>query len=127
MTPATSCERASVEVRIVPTLQGDGTGLLGTGFAMHAKNALGGASGAFILGTSPAVQPVFGGTLLVTPVLGVPTTFGGAAGVPGVGTASLPFGIPGDEALVGVPVYCQTFVLDGPGISMSNAVELWIG
>ena len=114
---------------IVPDLIGDGTGLLGTAFGLHATQALGGSTGAILLGTERANQPIFGGTLLVQPALAMPVVFDGAPGVPGAGNASLSLTVPNDEALVGQPFFFQAGVLDPPssGVVLSNAVELWIG
>ena len=54
----------------------------------------------------------------------------GTPGAAGTGGFSLPFGVPPNEAFVGVPLYFQALILDTntpEGLSMSNGVEIWMG
>jgi hypothetical protein len=73
---------------------------------------------------------VLGGTLLVVPLVTLPVALGGALGAPGAGTFALPLVLPGSPSTVGVNLNFQALFFDAgtpAGVSMSNAVELWIG
>jgi hypothetical protein len=114
----------------VPVLAGHGLPVGGQTVNLHLDSALGGAPAALIVGAARAAIPILGGTLLVQPLLAPPVLLGGSAGVPGAGDLSVPLGLPVDEAFVGVPLFFQVLPLDAAapgGVSMSNAVELWIG
>ena len=73
---------------------------------------------------------ILGGTLLVVPGVSLPMSLGGAGGTPGAGSGSLPLVIPNVSALIGANLNFQGVFLDAGAtfsISMSNAVEMWIG
>lgn len=63
----------------------------------------------WFFGTSTATLPFDGGTLLVTPLDGIPLVSSAT------GTASLPLAIPDDYALCGVSLYSQFWVIGDPG------------
>ena len=82
-----------------------------------------------MIGTRTSV-PLFGGTLLVLPVVSVPVALVGTAGASGVGSGALPLGIPNNPGLVGGTLSFQAVFLDSGAafnLSMTNGVELWIG
>ena len=94
---------------------------------------LGGAAGALLLGSGPQSRislPLLGGTLLVLPAQAIPISLGGGAGAPGQGSWSQLLPIPAIESIIGTNVNLQGVLLDAGavrGVSMSNALELWIG
>ncbi len=111
----------------VPSLAITGAATVGNTTSIDTSNGLGNANGIVLIGAGPASQiatPLFGGTLLVLPFTSIPVTLGAT------GANSLPLTIPNDAALMGENYNFQGLLLDpgaSDGISMSNAVELWIG
>lgn len=118
----------------VPTLVWYGSGLPGSGgitpaigtgdelpqlgngdFKIELTGAPGGAPFALAVSFSRAETPAFGGTLygdyLSPGAVWLLGTTGGAAGSPGVGTATLPLPIH-SPALVGITTYWQGFIAD---------------
>lgn len=118
---------------VVPRLTGTGQPTLGSPVALDTQNALGGAAGAMLVGVGPNSKialPLLGGTLLVSPAIAIPFTLGGVPGLPSAGTASLPLMLPPTPSSVGANLNFQSVLLDAGaarGISMTNAVEMWIG
>ncbi len=93
---------------------------------LHVTSGLGAANGALVVGSAPASIPVLGGTLLVTPLFSAPITLGGAAGLGGAGTLSIPLSI---AASTPVDWNFQALLLDAgaaQGVSMSNGLDLTI-
>lgn len=113
-----------------PVLAGMGRPTIGDAISMEVTNGLGGAPGAFLLGTQKTFAPVMGGTLLVVPIVHAPVTLSGTSGSPGSGTGSLPLSIPNSPALVGMSLNVQAIFFDAGavfGLSMSTGLEVWIG
>ncbi|MEM7203052.1 MAG: sialidase family protein [Planctomycetota bacterium] len=117
---------------IVPQLSGSGWPLAGATWTLDLAGALGGSFGAVVAGVTSASQvalPFLGGTLLVAPSIATAIFLGPPTG-PGAGSFSLPLDLPLLPGLVGVNVNFQALLFDpgaAGGVSMSNAVELWIG
>lgn len=116
----------------VPVASGSGQPFLGQTLYVGFGSGLGGAGGVFLVGANgPASVPMMGGTLLVQPFFVViPITLGGAAGVPGAGTLSVPWTVYNNPLLVGVRFHAQGMFADpgvSPPLSMSNGVEISIG
>ncbi len=125
---------------------GSGRPTFGDPVAIDTSNGLGGASGALFIGVGPSSKielPLPGpletgrasgieqpATALVRPDVVLPIRLGGAPGVPGVGNGSVPFVLPANPSLVGVNLNFQAVLLDAGaplGVSMTNAIEMWIG
>lgn len=109
---------------IAPQLAGNGSATLGSTVTLDASLGLPGAPGALLIGATKTATPLLGGTLLVLPVLSVPIALTGA------GTLSIPLALPAATGYVGANLDFQEVFLDAGapgGVSMSNAVELWIG
>ena len=117
----------------VPQLTGVGPATIGSGVSLDASNGLGGAPGAMLLGSGLASQvsiPVLGGTMLVLPAVSLPVVLGGSVGVAGDGTSSLPLTIPASASVIGVNLNFQAVFVDAvapAGLSMTAAVDMWIG
>jgi choice-of-anchor B domain-containing protein len=100
------------------------------GYGIVAEGLLGGAPGAFFVGTASGSVPAFGGTILVDlfqPILVLPFVAGGAGA--GAGTASTPFPLPNNPALVGLKLFGQALALDAgapSGVSMTGGLEITI-
>jgi hypothetical protein len=83
------------------------------GFAFATSNALGGTLGGIYIGFGQSLLPFAGGAILIDPfgpLVSFPLSFGGAFGVAGAGSASLPLPIKPNYA--GVSVYCQAYAVD---------------
>ena len=109
---------------IAPKLAGNGSATLGSTVTFDTSLGLASAPGALLLGVTKTATPLVGGTLLVVPVLSVPI------GLTGAGTLSIPLALPAATGYVGANLDFQEVFLDAGaigGVSMSNAVELWIG
>ncbi len=121
-----------------------GTGLAGSGgyvptlgtggcFARNqhvdflVTQGLGGAAGIFVAGVQQTSLPLFGGTLLVVPVVTISHWLGGAPNVPGAGTYSLPLDIPNNTDLLNKDFFFQSAYFD-PGavqqFSFTGGVKL---
>ena len=108
---------------IAPQLAATGTATLGNTPSLDVTDGLANAPGVLFLGTKTSA-PVVGGTLLVLPALTLPL------GLDPTGTASLPLGIPNDQAFVGGTINFQALFLDAgapQSVSMTNGLETWIG
>jgi hypothetical protein len=111
---------------LAPRLVGSGSATLGSPVSIDASRGLGGAPGVLLIGGpgSRIAVPVLGGTLLVLPLISLPVALSGA------GTFGLPFALPTSTVNVGAGVNFQALFIDPGavgGVSMTNAVELWIG
>lgn len=86
----------------------------------RVAHALGAAPGVLVAGLQPLTLQLFGGTVLVTPFSVLPFVLGGASGVPGDGSGSLPIPIPDDTHLLNTDFFFQAMVAD-PGAVQSVA------
>ncbi|QDU65179.1 hypothetical protein [Engelhardtia mirabilis] len=116
---------------IVPTLKAEDGLCLAWGPELTVGAGIGGGLAYLGLSLVPAEVPMLGGTIYLNPatmVLLPPMVLGGTAGVPGVGSATLPVG--GDlSGLVGATLHCQAFLPDAgaPGwLAMTPAATLTI-
>ena len=96
------------------------------------SNGRGGAVGAWLFGGpgQKASLPVLGGTLLLVPSFSIPLQLGSTPGLAGAGQLQLDVPIPPDASYAGVQILLQAVMLDSgapAGVSMSNALEFWIG
>ncbi len=116
----------------VPQLYGASCPDLGQSFSLHVGGALGSTVGLMALGAGASEVPIFGGLLLVNPIL---TTLGfvtsGAPGQAGAGAAAKFFSTSAsDPSLVGAAVWLQAGVLDSAavqGFALTNGLKLVIG
>ncbi|MEW6745946.1 MAG: hypothetical protein AB1486_24665 [Planctomycetota bacterium] len=95
-------------------------------FALRCADALGGASGVFLVGFKTDSRVADGITYLVQTWIVFPVTFSGGAGVPGAGMADVGVPIPYNPWLAGLRFYSQAVVVDpgGPlGRSASEGLE----
>ena len=118
---------------LIPQLRGNGPATRGNNVSLDVDNAVGGALGGMFVGAGTASKisfPLLGGTVLVSPSIVIPFGLSGAAGAPGAGTGSVPMRIPGSALVQGFNTTFQAVFLDGAapgGVSMTGAVEMWIG
>lgn len=86
----------------VPGLAAMARPVIGTNLTLQIGNSHGGASvpGLFMAGVSPTSVSIFGGTLLVVPLVAEPISVANPMG-------TLVIGVPNQLGLVGVPVYFQ--------------------
>lgn len=96
----------------VPTLRATGCPVPGASLELHVAAALGGGTGVLALGTDPTAEPLFGGTLLVTPILLVTILFAGEPLVAGEGRVAVPLALPANPAITGLSIYGQAAVFD---------------
>jgi hypothetical protein len=106
----------------IPSLQASGVPVLGTSITIDIGNSFGVPTmSLFLAGLSSASIPsVYGGTLLVQPLLVVATPLA-SAGI------ALPVTIPDDQALAGVSFYLQVLELDlgaSRGVSFTPGLQL---
>jgi hypothetical protein len=114
----------------VPTLSATGCPVPGASLDLHVAAALGGGIGVMALGTDPAAVPLFGGTLLVTPVVFSTILLAGAPFAPGEGHVASPLILPANPAISGLSICGQAAILDPgavQGISLSPALRIVIG
>jgi len=116
---------------VVPTLATSDFARLGsTSFRVDLVDARGGAPVVLALGAAPISIPLLGGTVLVSPIPFLITTFAASsppAGASCVGVASFPLPIPGDPALLGGAVFLQGLVVDpvGPfGFALTDGLQV---
>ncbi|MFY9343291.1 MAG: sialidase family protein [Planctomycetota bacterium] len=114
----------------VPLLAGNGLPVIGGAFTIDLNSGLGGTIGVLAVGdpTAAVSIPLFGGTLLVSPILTLTAVLGGTS--PGTGTWSQPIVVPATGALLGFGLDLQMLLLDAgspSGFVFTNAVEAWIG
>ncbi len=97
-----------------PTITTFGVPRLGSNdFGLTTTNALGGSSAFLALGFAPAQVDALGLTLLVNPIATtLTTTTNGAAGIAGVGSATLTFPIPDIPGADDLNLYFQWFIAD---------------
>jgi hypothetical protein len=117
---------------IAPRLTGNGAPSPGFTITLDATDVLGGTVGLLALGGpgSQTAVPLLGGTLLVVPAVTLTLLVSGPAGVAGAGASSFTLPLPSSTALLGWNGNFQSAFLDPvapQGLSLSNAVELWIG
>jgi hypothetical protein len=112
----------------IPTAIPTGTLAPGGGTSIEIRGARGGAIGALVVAAKPVRIPQFGGTLLVDTFLFTDFhVLGGATGVAGAGTASIPLTIPADPSLSGLVLFAQAGQLDPSavaGVALSRGVRL---
>lgn len=100
-----------------------------SGFSINVSDALGGTAGVLIVGATQLSVPLFGGTLLASPDVSLPIALGGATGVPGVGTLTIPLAFP-NPSYRGLSLYLQAGMLD-PGalqlLTLTNGLRITIG
>lgn len=115
---------------VVPTLGAVGCPDRNTPWSLSVAATAGGTFGLLALGDGPANLPVFGGTLLVSPITAsFVFATSGAPGMPGVGGYNLPL-LLNDPALVGVSLWFQAALLDAAaveGFSLTNGLQVVIG
>ncbi|MEM7199828.1 MAG: sialidase family protein [Planctomycetota bacterium] len=118
---------------VIPDLTGDGLTVIGATPTVTAQRALGGSLGVVLFGIGPSSQiavPVLGSTVLVLPIFSRAVGLGGPAGQPAEGSVTLPVPIPLDPVLRGLNINLQVGVRDAgvpSGMSLTNAVQLWVG
>jgi hypothetical protein len=114
----------------VPSLTLGGCPDLGKTITLSLTNGLGGAPSALLIAAAPASLPLFGGTLLVDPAaVQVPMFLGGAPGVAGAGSFSIPV-LLSDPSLTGVSTFLQLLSVDLQApqyISFSNGLQIVFG
>ena len=107
----------------VPTIGTTDRPVIGAPITFEYGNSLGAATpGAMLIGSSKASQPLFGGTILVTPV---PNGIASLSLQAGTTTKTYPF--PNDSGLVGTSVFYQLVVLDSgavQGLSLSDGLDV---
>lgn len=106
--------------RGLPVMRGVGPLTAGQQFTLEVSNAAVNAAGAFVLGTSRADLPLFGGRLVPQPllVLAVATDGAGAASFPLVWPSFMPRG---------AAIHTQTWLVDAGavfGLAATNAVSI---
>jgi hypothetical protein len=115
----------------VPALIGAGCPVPGGAFTLNVTDVVGGASGVLFVGLAPASLPFKGGTFAVGALLlSANVAVGGAAGVAGAGTLSLPAGLPPDPGLAGASLFLQAGFNDAAavkGASLTQGLQLEIG
>ena len=103
----------------IPTIGGSGCAARNLAIAINVGNGLANGGGILAIGAQQLSAPIFGGTLLVNPLLFVTHTLDAS------GQISMPTQIPDDGNLLGVDFYAQSFYLD-PGapqlLSMTNGL-----
>ncbi|MEM7201155.1 MAG: sialidase family protein [Planctomycetota bacterium] len=113
---------------IAPELAGTGEPWIGGEIVLRVAHAPGGAAAALLVGGpgSQIALPWQGGTLWVMPSAALPLAIVGPA-LPGAGRGEMCLPIPDDPALIGANANFQALIDEAPTVSLTNAVELWIG
>ncbi len=115
----------------VPKLTGGGCPEPGAPITLDLSNAVGGASAALFVGLSQAALPFKGGTFhLGSLLLTLNVAVGGAPGVAGAGSLSLPATLPPDPALSGTSIFLQGAFSDTAAVqqvSLTQGLEMEIG
>jgi hypothetical protein len=103
----------------VPTLSTSGgvSQIGNSAFGLAIGNARGGAFAVLSLNPVETAIPFAGGTIFVVPGAAVNLVLGGAAGVGGAGSATIPIPIPYVPVFVGATVSAQSGILDPAGNS----------
>jgi hypothetical protein len=116
---------------LVPTLTGAGCPEPGAPITLELGNAVGGAGAALFTGLSKAAQPFKGGTFHVGALLvSFNLPLGGAPGVAGAGSLSLPTVLPALPSLSGLSLFLQGACADTAAVldvSLTQGLELEIG
>jgi hypothetical protein len=108
---------------LVPRLSGSGVPTIATTVSIDVAQGAPGAPGVLALGFAPAAVPLFGGTLLVTPLATVFHV------LPPAGTFALPLTIGNNPAYLGIDVFAQALYLDGgavQGVSQSRGLAMLV-
>ncbi len=115
----------------VPELTGSGCPEPGAPITLQLSGAVGGASAALFVGLVQGALPFKGGTFhLGSLLLTVTLPLGGAPGVAGAGSLTLPTALPAIPALKGTSVFLQAAFSDAAavhGVSLTQGLELEIG
>jgi hypothetical protein len=104
---------------IAPQIALSGCPEPGEALSLSISSSVAGAQGLLVAGPQPAQIALFGGTLWVQPVLGVPR----------VGSGVLPLAVPASPALVGATVHFQALFLDElapAGVAMSDGLAVTV-
>jgi hypothetical protein len=116
---------------VLPVISGTGSFSTGNQGNVSVTGGLGGAPGALVLAESIGNVVASWGTLHVTNILSIlPFTLGGAAGVAGAGSFSVPVPIPSDVRLVGQEFFLQAAIADPgapQGIAHTAGLKVTIG
>jgi len=116
---------------IVPGLFGESCPLPGAVVTLRLDSIVGGTTGALFLGLASGAAPFKGGTFHVGALfLTLNLPVGGAPGVPGAGTLSLPAALPANPALSGLNLYLQGAFIDAAAVqqvSLTQGLQLTIG
>jgi hypothetical protein len=116
---------------LVPKLSGSGCPEPGASITLDVSSVVGGANAALFVGLSQAALPFKGGTFHVgNLVLMASFPLGGAPGVAGAGSLSLPGVLPAMPALSGTSIFLQGAFGDAAavkGVSLTQGLEMEIG
>ena len=112
----------------VPALIAEGCAEVGGSMTLRVDGAVGGAPGYLLVGVTQADLPFLGGSLHVAPVLAsFPLLLGGAAGTPGVGEITIPFGPLDQPSFAGVTIFMQGVFADAhapQGASLTQGLRV---
>ncbi len=116
---------------LVPKLTGTGCPERGSAIALNLSNAVGGANAALFVSLSSGAQPFYGGTFhLGSVALMLAFPLGGAPGLAGAGSISLPAVLPPIPALSGTSIFLQAAIGDAAAVknvSLTQGLEIEIG
>lgn len=108
----------------VPDLDGWGEAVSGGEVTLRVTGGLGGAEGRILAGFNQANMPIYGGTLLVYPLVArLPIVLDGTPGQPGDGSVT----VSRTNYFTGRSVFVQVFLTDPgavQGVSMTNGLEI---
>lgn len=114
----------------VPMLRATGCPVPGAPLDLHVAAALGGGTCVLALGTDPAAVPMFGGTVLLTPLVFVTISLAGTPLTAGEGHLAVPLVLPANPSITGLSLYGQAAVLDPSavqGIALTPGLRIVIG
>lgn len=118
---------------LAPFLWVDGMPCVGNALSsLNLTNGLGGALAVLFNGNQPMGMPLpaYGGTLYALPQVVNVIVIGGAQGVAGAGSISVPITIPNDPLLSGQSAYLQAVLIDPgaiKGVAFSRGLQITIG
>ena len=116
---------------ILPTISGAGDTTLGGSVTVSVADGLGGTPGVIVLSTGQASIPIFGGDVLVFPLLHLePILLDQLGGGAGAGGAAWGLGLPSTPGLVGASVYFQAGLFDAgaaQSIALTNGLKMTFG
>ncbi len=116
---------------VVPKLTGAGCPEPGAPITLDLSDAVGGANAALFVSLAKGALPFKGGTFhLGSVLLTISLPLGGAPGVAGAGSVSLPAFLPNDPGLIGLGVLLQAACSDAAAVqdvSLTQGLELAIG